>query len=118
MNLFVALLLTCLIMAVCVALTLLLINFNWRVFTVWNGGNVDQFYKIGTLHRHVVPVYSAPLEDKTLPILGYIGHVTFFPCDVKYIGNFAICYTGADLTNLRKVGYHWRGKCGVRRIKP
>ncbi len=114
MNLFVALLLTCLIMAVGIALTLLLINFNWKLLTVWNGGGADQFNKIGTMFRDIDSIEGPLLEDGTRTIIRYVYHVTFFACDIRYLGNLAVCYTATDLSNFRKRGYHWRGSCRMR----
>ena len=93
---------------------ILLLSFNWRVFAVWNGGETYQFHRMGTLFRHIETIEGPLLKDKTRPIIGHVCHVTFFPCDTKYLGDFVVCYTAADSENFRKMGYHWIGKCACK----
>ena len=114
MSLGMALLVVLLVSLVVGVVAIFAISFNWRLLSVWNGGPTFLFHRMGSLFRYIETIEGPLLENKVRPFIGYVCHVTFFPCDTKYLGDFTICFTSTEGYHFVKIGYHWKGKCACK----
>lgn len=95
-------------------LGLLIVTFNWRIFPAWSTATSNEIWRMGSFYRYTDTIEGPLNEDKTRPIVGYVCHVTFFQCDLKFLSQFVACYISEDGEHFTKRGYHLRGRCPLR----
>ena len=93
---------------------LFIVTFNWKVLAVLKGATDFQMHRIGYYYCHIDSIEGALTKDKVRPIIGSVCHVTFFPCDFKWLGKLTLCYHSVDGLYYTRQGVHWRGDCPFR----
>ena len=93
------------------AAVLFVFYFNWGALLGLKTIEYHELQRIGHFYRFIESI-EGPLQiNKTRKIIGSVCHITFFPCDVKILGRFALCYTSTDGKHYVRQGCHWRGNC-------